>query len=192
MTRTSLSGMPNGTSWMTPPWRTGPTSASRCSCYSWSGSSCGDGTLMVFAALMAAATMLLSMGAYLHVDGHRTHVPLPFIVLAHLPLLDSGSASRYVSLFWLFAALILVMTLDGCTGPPCRGSGRRVGGGVPHRRRGRARAAGAGVALPRRCGNRAAVVHEKRGHCRRAPRWWSSRAPTPATPPPCCGRRCRT
>ena len=61
---------------------------------------------------MAAATMLLSMGAYLHVDGHRTHVPLPFIVLAHLPLLDSGSASRYVSLFWLFAALILVMTLD--------------------------------------------------------------------------------
>ena len=56
--------------------------------------------------------MLLSMGSHLHVDGHRTPVPLPFIVLAHLPLLDSGSASRYVSLFWLFAALLLAMTLD--------------------------------------------------------------------------------
>jgi hypothetical protein len=66
----------------------------------------------VFAAVMAAVTMLLSMGSYLHVDGHRTPVPLPFIVLAHLPLFDSGSAARYVGLFWLFAALLLVMTLD--------------------------------------------------------------------------------
>ncbi len=68
--------------------------------------------LAVFAAVMAAITMLLSMGSYLHFDGHRTPVPLPFIALAHLPLLDSGSASRYVSLFWLFAALLLAMTLD--------------------------------------------------------------------------------
>ncbi len=68
--------------------------------------------LAVFAAVMAAITMLLSMGSHLHIDGHRTTVPLPFIVLAHLPLLDSGAASRYVSLFWLFAALLLAMTLD--------------------------------------------------------------------------------
>jgi hypothetical protein len=68
--------------------------------------------LAVFAAVMAAITMLLSMGSHLHIDGHRTPVPLPFIVLAHLPLLDSGAASRYVSLFWLFAALLLAMTLD--------------------------------------------------------------------------------
>jgi hypothetical protein len=66
----------------------------------------------VFAGVMAAIVMVLSMGSYLHVDGHLTPVPLPFIVLAHLPLLDSGSASRYVSLFWLFAALLLAMTLD--------------------------------------------------------------------------------
>ncbi len=68
--------------------------------------------LAVFAAVMAALTMLLSMGSHLHIDGHRTPVPLPFIVLAHLPLLDSGSASRYVSLFWLFAAILLAMTLS--------------------------------------------------------------------------------
>ena len=66
----------------------------------------------VFTAVMATATMLLSMGSYLHVDGHRTAVPLPFIVLAHLPLLSSGSAARYVIFFWLFAALLLVLILD--------------------------------------------------------------------------------
>ena len=66
----------------------------------------------VFTAVMAAATMLLSMGSYLHVDGHRTAVPLPFIVLAHLPLLSSGSAARYVIFFWLFAALLLALILD--------------------------------------------------------------------------------
>ena len=40
--------------------------------------------------------MVLSMGSYLHVDGHRTGSGFPFIVLAHLPLLSSGSAARYV------------------------------------------------------------------------------------------------
>jgi hypothetical protein len=66
----------------------------------------------VFTALMAAAAMVLSMGSYLHFDGHRTAIPLPFIVLAHLPLLSSGAAARYVSSFWLFAALLLALTLD--------------------------------------------------------------------------------
>lgn len=66
----------------------------------------------VFCAIMAATVMVLSMGSWLHVDGHRTGVPLPFIVLAHLPLLESSVASRYVSFFWLFAALLLALTLD--------------------------------------------------------------------------------
>ena len=68
--------------------------------------------LVVFAAIMAAAAMVLSMGTTLHVDGHLTGVPLPFTVLAHLPLLDRAIASRYVVYFWLFAALILCFTLD--------------------------------------------------------------------------------
>ena len=66
----------------------------------------------VFTALMAAASMVLSMGSHLHVDGYRTAVRLPFIVLAHLPLLSSGSAARYVLFFWLFAALLLALILD--------------------------------------------------------------------------------
>ena len=66
----------------------------------------------VFCGLMAVVAMLLSMGSYLHFDGHRTGIPLPFIVLAHLPLLDSGAASRYVEFFWLFAGLLLALILD--------------------------------------------------------------------------------
>ena len=65
-----------------------------------------------FVAFMAVAGMVLSMGSVLHVDGHLTGVPLPFTVLAHLPLLDSSIASRYVAFFWLFAALLLAMILD--------------------------------------------------------------------------------
>jgi hypothetical protein len=68
--------------------------------------------LVQFAAVMAAAAMLLSMGSSLHIDGHRTGIPLPFDVLAHLPLFDSGAAARYVALFWLFAGLLLVLFLD--------------------------------------------------------------------------------
>ena len=68
--------------------------------------------LVQFAAAMAVAGMVLSMGSYLHVDGHKTGIPLPFDVLAHLPLFDSGAASRYVEFFWLFAALLLVVFVD--------------------------------------------------------------------------------
>ncbi len=68
--------------------------------------------LVRFFAAMAAAGMLLSMGSVLHVDGHLTGIPLPFTVLAHLPLLNSSIASRYVAFFWLFAALLLAIIID--------------------------------------------------------------------------------
>jgi hypothetical protein len=34
------------------------------------------------------------------------------MVIAHLPLLDSSVASRWITYFWLFAALLLVLVLD--------------------------------------------------------------------------------
>jgi hypothetical protein len=40
------------------------------------------------------AAALLSLGPYLAVDGRLTHVPLPFLVLDHLPLLGSIVPSR--------------------------------------------------------------------------------------------------
>ncbi len=63
-------------------------------------------------ALGAAAALVLSMGSRLHIDGHRTRIPLPFIFLAHLPLLDSSVAVRYMLFFWLFAAFLLAVVAD--------------------------------------------------------------------------------
>src|SRR6202008_1195696 len=68
--------------------------------------------MALFSALMAAIALVLSVGPHLHIDGHLTRFPLPFIVLAHLPLLESSEAARWVTYFWLFAALLLVLTLD--------------------------------------------------------------------------------
>jgi len=68
--------------------------------------------IALFCAAMGAIALVMSMGPYLHVDGRRTGVPLPFIVIAHLPLLDSSVASRWITYFWLFAALLLALMLD--------------------------------------------------------------------------------
>jgi hypothetical protein len=68
--------------------------------------------LALFSAVMAAVALILSMGASLHVDGHRTGVPLPFVVIAHLPLLESSVPARWIMYFWLFAALLLALLLD--------------------------------------------------------------------------------
>jgi hypothetical protein len=37
---------------------------------------------------------------------------MPFIVIEHLPLLNSSVASRWITFFWLFAALLLALLVD--------------------------------------------------------------------------------
>ncbi len=74
--------------------------------------------IALFAAAMGAAALVLSLGPHLHVDGHRTGIPLPFIVLTHLPLLDSSEAARWETYFWLFAALLLSLALDAVRREP--------------------------------------------------------------------------
>ena len=68
--------------------------------------------IALFCSAMAAVALLLSFGSHLHVDGHRTGIPLPFLVIAHLPLLNSSVAARWVTYFWLFAGLLLALVLD--------------------------------------------------------------------------------
>ena len=68
--------------------------------------------IALFCTAMGAIALILSMGSHLHVDGHRTGIPLPFIVIEHLPLLNSSVASRWITYFWLFAALLLALLLD--------------------------------------------------------------------------------
>jgi hypothetical protein len=92
--------------------------------------------IVLFSAVMAAFALLMSMGSHLHVDGHRTGIPLPFFVIEHLPLLNSSIASRWVTYFWLFAALLLALIVDGVSNAL-----------APDRRLGRALAALAGGVL---------------------------------------------
>ncbi len=68
--------------------------------------------LVQFTMFMAAAAFVMSLGSRLHVFGHYTPVPLPFVVLKHLPFLDSSSASRYTMFMWLFVALAATAILD--------------------------------------------------------------------------------
>ena len=68
--------------------------------------------LALFCTAMGAIALIFSFGSHLHVDGHRTGIPLPFVVIDHLPLLDSSVAARWVTYFWLFAALLLTLLLD--------------------------------------------------------------------------------
>ena len=62
--------------------------------------------------ITALAALVLSMGSHLHIDGHRTPIRLPFIVLAHIPLLDSSIAVRYMLFFWLCAGFIVAISVD--------------------------------------------------------------------------------
>jgi hypothetical protein len=72
--------------------------------------------IALFCAAMGAIALLLSFGSHLHLDGHRTGIPLPFLAIAHLPLLDSSVAARWVTYFWLFAALLLALVLNAAHG----------------------------------------------------------------------------
>ena len=72
--------------------------------------------IALFCSAMAAIALVFSLGSHLHVDGHRTGIPLPFFVIEHLPLLDSSVAARWVTYFWLFAGLLLALVLDAAHG----------------------------------------------------------------------------
>lgn len=63
--------------------------------------------LVRFGAWMAALSFLLALGGRLSVLGHRTGVPLPAAVLAHLPLLDEIEPLRFAIFLWLFLALVV-------------------------------------------------------------------------------------
>ena len=67
---------------------------------------------LLFFGCMALITFVLSLGSQLHVAGQRTGVPLPFVVLEHLPVVD-GLVPTRLSLFTaLFAAAMIGIGVD--------------------------------------------------------------------------------
>ena len=67
---------------------------------------------ILFAGILAAAAFVLSMGPQLWVDGHETPLPLPFLLLEHLPLLEGLMPSRLALYTALFAAVMMAIGLD--------------------------------------------------------------------------------
>ena len=80
--------------------------------------------LVLYCAAMAGIAVVLSMGTDLQVDGYRTSVPLPYTVLAHLPLLNAAIPSRWFCYVWLFAALLLALIVDALYSRLAGGPGR--------------------------------------------------------------------
>jgi hypothetical protein len=68
--------------------------------------------LVLYCAAMAGVALVLSMGTDLQLGGHRTGIPLPYSVLAHLPLLNGAIPSRWFFYVWLFAALLFTLIVD--------------------------------------------------------------------------------
>jgi len=68
--------------------------------------------LLRFALVLAACSLIMSMGSRLKVWGHTTPIRLPFVVLTHLPFVKSEVAARYTLFMWLFVAMAAALILD--------------------------------------------------------------------------------
>jgi hypothetical protein len=63
-------------------------------------------------ALVAIAAFVLGLGPRLYVDGKDLHVPLPFVLLTHLPLLRNLEPARMTLFMWLGVVTVLAVGLD--------------------------------------------------------------------------------
>ncbi len=80
-------------------------------------------TLVRVAAGAGAVLVLLSLGPTLHIGGHHTHLPLPGLVLAHLPVLENLLPGRIMLYAYLAAAVLLAVFLSDLR---MRGPARRT------------------------------------------------------------------
>jgi hypothetical protein len=67
---------------------------------------------MQLASALFLVTAVLSLGPHLIVDARSTHVPLPFLLLAHIPLVENVLPSRFSLEVFAFLAAILAFGLD--------------------------------------------------------------------------------
>ena len=69
-------------------------------------------TRMQLSLVLLLGAALLSLGPYLAVDGRLTHLPLPFLILDHLPLLNDILPSRISFAVCAFLAAVVAFGLD--------------------------------------------------------------------------------
>ena len=68
--------------------------------------------IVLLAGAMAAIAFIFSLGPRLYVDGHNTDIPLPFALLAHIPIAGGLVAIRFSLFIDLFVAGVLAAGLD--------------------------------------------------------------------------------
>ena len=68
--------------------------------------------IVVLAGAMAALSFALSLGSTLFIGGYDTHVPMPYIVLAHLPLTQGLDPVRLGLFTSLFGGAVVAFGLD--------------------------------------------------------------------------------
>lgn len=73
-----------------------------------------------FFALMILLSAVLSLGAFLHVNGNVTRIPLPWWVAANLPVTRNMEAARLMLYGYLFAGLLVAMAWDAYRTHPRR------------------------------------------------------------------------
>ena len=68
--------------------------------------------IVQLAGALTLISLILSLGSTLYVGGHDTHIPLPFVVLAHLPLTQGFLSSRFSLYTILFGSAIVAIGVD--------------------------------------------------------------------------------
>jgi hypothetical protein len=78
--------------------------------------------LVGFAAIMVAVAAVFSLGGRLHVAGHDTHIPMPWLPFEHLPLTNGILPARLALYVLMFSGLVIARSLTGRTlGRPALG-----------------------------------------------------------------------
>jgi hypothetical protein len=81
--------------------------------FSWRGKIPNERRRLVRLCLVGMATFaLLSLGTHLHVDGHSLPVPLPYLLLAHLPGFADTLAARLTVLVAVFSSLLVGLAVE--------------------------------------------------------------------------------
>jgi hypothetical protein len=78
------------------------------------------------AGLMAAAMLVLSLGQTLRVGGVVTDVPLPWLPISMLPLLEHAIPGRLTLYMWLAVAAIVAVAVDELRARPARYAAPRL------------------------------------------------------------------
>jgi len=85
---------------------------------------CWRSRLTWVALAVTVVSGVLTLGGRLHVAGHPTHIPLPWGLVDHLPVLEDLLPLRFSSMLFLGAGLLVALGVDALVSLPARPPGR--------------------------------------------------------------------